>query len=358
MYHVFTIHSHITLLSALATIKFEEISKENVILICGDGYKTDIIEELNISIVESFDTFEAKQNFWARLKMFNYTKYVNKYIDNLVKEEKFVAYIDLMSVFNRYLTMHKNCVGFHIIEEGIVNYADFDDFNLWTADLKQFAWQWTGIQHWKQMLLAIIRILRGRSLRLLAIPIHPNLYTLHKNVKAYCFSDFAFSYTAKENKKIISFTSVLTFINIDEGEQLDDGSWIWIGDTIASTYKISIAHFEEAMYKLMCEVNPGKEKKILYLKFRGPEPKEEKEATTRLLTNFNFEIKFLEAKRIMELDFLCRRNLKVMGIASSLLIYANLMGHETFSMFKYIPNIYNISIASSYQTISKKVGLL
>ena len=60
----------------------------------------------------------------------------------------------------------------------------------------------------------------------------------------------------------------------------------------------------------------------------------------------------------MELEFLRAKNLHVLGIASSLLIYAHLMGHTTYSMFKFIPNIYGVSLMNGYQTISKKVGFL
>ncbi len=357
MIHIFTIHSHITFLAALGTIVHEKLDTREVVFICGSGYTPKLTEKFRGKLVESMDDLYSKKNFWDQLRQVNYTHSSNEYIINITKNENYIAYIDLMSVFNRYLVMHPNCKDFHIIEEGIVNYADYDDFNLWTADLRQFDWQWNGFKNWRQMLNAILRLLRGRSLRILAIPIHPNLYTLHKGVNAYCFSEQAFTYTRPEKKQIISFELILPYIK-HENYLIPDHSWVWIGDTLSSSYNVSMEHFEQAIMQLMEEVNPSKEKHKIFLKFRGPESKKEKEITLNALRAYNFEIEFIDADVIMELEFLRAKNLHVLGIASSLLIYAHLMGHNTQSMFKYIPNIYGVSLMNGYQTISKKVGFL
>jgi hypothetical protein len=327
MLHIFTIHSHITFLSALATISKESMETSKVVLICGSGYQPKVSDQFQGELVESLDGLNAKKSFFGQLKQFNYTVDCNQYIMNITKGESFTAYIDLMSVFNRYLVMHPNCKGFHIIEEGIVNYADYDDFNLWTADLRQFSWHWNGFKQYKQMVNAIVRLLRGRSLRMLAMPIHPNLYTLHKDVNAYCFSEHAFTYTRPEKKKVLSFKSLMPYVSQDN-YLIPDHSWIWIGDALSLDYKVSMEHFEQAILQLMEEVNPRKEKHTIYLKFRGPESKKEKEITLEILRAYNFEIELIDAAVIMELEFLKAKNLKVLGIASSLLIYAHLMGHN------------------------------
>lgn len=357
MIYIFTIHSHITFLAALGTIVHEQLDTREVVFICGSGYKPQISEMFQGKLVESMDELNSKQSFWAQLKQFNYTVACNQYIKNILNGDDYIAYIDLMSVFNRYLVMNPGCKGFHIIEEGIVNYADYDDFNLWSADLRQFVWQWNGFEHWKQMVNAVVRLLRGRSLRMLAMPIHPNLYTLHKGVNAYCFSERAFTYTHPEKKQILSYDSLLPYIK-QEDHLILDYSWIWIGDTLSSSYKVSMEHFELAIIELMEEVNPVQEKRKIYLKFRGPESKQEKEITLKILKAYNFEVSLIDSDVIMELEFLQAKNLHVLGIASSLLIYAHLMGHKTQSMFKYIPNIYGVSLMNGYQTISKKVGFL
>ncbi len=356
MKHIFTIHSHITFLAAVGTIIRENLPTEEVILVCGGNYKPKLSNTFKGKIVKSYEILEASYSFFGKLKNWNYTKSANKFIDQLIQGEDYIAYIDLMSVFNRYLVMHPKSIQFHIIEEGIVNYSDFDDFNLWTVDLRQFPWQWKGFA-FKQMLNACTRLVRGRSLRLLALPIHPNLYTLHQGVKAFCFSEYAFQYTSSKQKVVLNWNTLDTYVSIEQ-ENYKDGSWIWIGDTLCSSYGISMLHFESALQQLLEKVNPNKEENTIYLKFRGSESNEEKEITLQYLANYNFKVEFIASETIMELAFLKSKNLKVCGIRSSLLIYANLIGHATYSLYPYIPNDYGLNLDKNYSIISKKVGFI
>ncbi len=355
MKHIFTIHSHITFLAAIGTIVFKKIDTESVILICSGKYNPQLSDSFKGQILESFDDIEGSYSWMQKIKHFNYSKNVNSFITKIIKENNFIAYIDLMSVFNRYLVMHPQCKEFHIIEEGIVNYGDYDDFNLWTADLRMFKWQWSGLKQIKEMVNAIVRLLRGRSIRLLALPIHPNLYTLHRGVNAYCFSEYAFQYTRQEQKKILDWSTLTSFVDIDTSDY-SNGTWFWIGDTLTKAYNINLNDFKKAIYLLMEEVNPMKQHRIVFLKFRGPESQLEKDITIKALIEYNFKIEILERNAIMEFIFLNGKDFNVCGIASSLLIYANLMGHTTYSMYKNIPEHYNISLTISYPTISKKVG--
>ena len=46
MKHIFTIHSHITFLAALGTIKLENIKPKSVIILCNANYKPTLPEKL------------------------------------------------------------------------------------------------------------------------------------------------------------------------------------------------------------------------------------------------------------------------------------------------------------------------
>ncbi len=357
MKHIFTIHSHITFLAALGTIAKEEINASKVILICTQGYKPSLNEKFKGDVILSLDDTWATLNLWQKLKWFNYSNFANSYIKEHTKNDDFIAYIDIMSVFNRYLVMYPNCKQFHVIEEGIVNYSDYDDFELFTADLRDFKWQWTGLHSYKEMLNSTIRLFRGRSLRILALPIHPNVYLSFKGVNAYCFSDYAFKNVKKDKKVLLDWNSTFPYVK-EESYDFEPKSWFWIGDALSSFYGISMEHFRDGILHLMEEVNPNKEKRKLYLKFRGPESDEERKITIDVLTKYNFTIEFIDSATIMELVFLKGKEYSVCGISSSLLIYANLMGHATYSMLKNIPDEYNVSVYSSYSTIAKKVGFI
>lgn len=355
MKHILTIHSPITFLAAVGTIVYENIATEDVIVVCANRYNPKFSSHFNGKTVPSYDTIESEKSIFSKIISWDYTKSVNGYISQLIGNEEFIAYVDLMSVFNRYLVMHSKCIQFHIIEEGIVNYADYDDFMLWTADLRSFQWQWSGLRPFKEVVNGCLRMLRGRSLRLLAMPIHPNLYTLHRGVNAYCFSDSAFQYTAKAQKKLLDWTSIEKYV-ANDSSSYPDGSWFWIGDGLCGAYKIPMHIFEEALKQFLEEINPSKKSIDLYLKFRGTESEEEKNITLSNLSFYNFNVVLIPSAVIMELVFLKLKNLTVCGITSSLLIYAHLMGHATYSLFSYLPDEYGISLVKNYATISKKVG--
>jgi hypothetical protein len=357
MKYIFTIHSHITFLAAVGTILHENLATEDVIVISSGRYSPKFNNFFKGKVIKDYDSIEGSYSFLGKLKSWNYTKSVNQYISKFIQNQDFIAYIDLMSVFNRYLIMHPKCEQFHIIEEGIVNYADYDDFMLWTADLRQFNWQWNGVADFKQMLNAITRLLRGRSIRLLAMPIHPNLYTLHRKVKAFCFSEYAFQYTPLDQREILDWNVLEKYVAISN-DTYEEGSWFWIGDTICSSYDISMTHFESAIQQLMNKINPEKTERVLYLKFRGGESQQEKELTLKYLNDYNFKVEIVDASTIMELTFIKNNNLTVCGIASSLLIYAHLMGHTTHSLYPYIPDDYGVSLSNCYNSISKKVGFI
>ncbi|MDI9257706.1 polysialyltransferase family glycosyltransferase [Flavobacterium sedimenticola] len=357
MKHIFSIHNHITFLAAVGTIVYERIPTDQVVLLCGGQYDPDTSAAFKGKVVPTYDRLESGFSFFQKIASFNYTKKANHYLTQITEGEPFTAYVDVMSVFNRYLVMHPQCQQFHIIEEGIVNYADYDDFMLWTADLRQFDWQWNGFGPVKQKLNACFRLWRGRSLRLLAMPIHPNLYTLHRGVKAYCFSDVAFRYTQNEQKKILSWEGLTPYIK-SPTTPYADGDWFWIGDTLCKSYGVRMEHFEKALQHLLERLNPEKTARTIYLKFRGGEPKAEQALTLHYLKAYGFQVVTVPPTEIMEMVFLQYKNLQVCGIASSLLIYAHLMGHQTHSLYAYLPDEYNISLAKSYPTIAKKVGFL
>lgn len=355
MVHVFTIHSPITLLSALGTIRHEGIDTQDVLLLCSDGYKPRLSPEFRGRVIRSFDETEKTLRFLQRIRQFNYSRAADRFINEIVSGSGFVAYVDLMSMFNRYLVLHPLCRGFHVIEEGMVNYADYDDFNLWTTDLRLFDWKWTGPHQWRQMMNGMVRLLRGRSLRMLSLPIHPNLYTLHRGVNAYCFSEFAFACTPVDRKKVMSWDPIPSLLD-EDGFEAPAGSWFWIGDVFASHFRVPLSLFEEALHAFMREVNPSRKRVTIFVRFRGVEPEAEKQLTIRILGEYNFEIRLIEQPLVMEMVFLTGKSLTVCGIASSLLLYAHLMGHTTHSMYRYFPETYNSSFSQNYKTVGRKVG--
>ena len=352
MKYIFTIHSHITFLSALGVVEHELLDKDKVIFICS-SYDPPIIHNSKISLVKSLDETESKYNILQRILNLNYGKGSDRYISNLLGGENFRAYIDLMSMFNRFLVTHKSCEQFHFIEEGIVNYGNYDSFRLLTMDIDKYSWRISFRSHFKEIALSIYRIVRGRSLKILNLPIHPNLYAFFKGVNFYGFSEFTFPNIPNNQKKVISFSMVLKELAVVKDSKYDlNGAFIWIGDSMCNQYGISMEHFEHALQQLLIK-DTSSVKTDIFIKYRGTETPKEKVITENVLKNNNYNIFLLPEDTVMESIFMNYRNLTVFGNGSSLLIYAKIMGHKVSSIFPYIPNIYNIPLASDFDNVHK-----
>lgn len=357
MKHIFTIHSHITFLAALAAIKYNNIPTDDVILICNAGYSPKVHDLFKGTIIQSFDEMESRNKSILRLIPLSYAKRLRRYTKEITGGEQYIAYIDIMSVFNRSLVLEENCVKFNIIEEGIVNYGDFDDFRMFTMDLDGMDWSWTHAQQWKQVVNGIIRLLKGRSLRMLALPIHPNAYINFKDVQLFTFSDHAFLNARSSHKVILKWEDTLDWLDESIIPDYSDKN-LWIGDSVCRFYSVDLKDYEHSLNKVLENENPTKERREIWIKYKGAESKKEVAITENIFSLYNYDIKYLHKNDIMELGFLKSKNLTVFGNGSSLLIYANLMGHRVVSIFKYIPDKYNIPLYTTYQSISEKVGFI
>ncbi len=352
MKYIFTIHSHITFLAALATIQYEKLERRNVVIVC-NNYAIPFKVEA-IKVVSSLSEKEKHNSIFMRLLEFNYGKKADRFIKEISGGTEYIAFIDLMSDFNRFLTTNLQCQGFNFIEEGIVNYGDFDSFRMLSMDLDKSSWRLSFKRNFKEILNAQIRILRGRSLKILNLPIHPNAYAFFKGVKFYGFSDFSFPNIPKSKKRKVSLMKIgeIDTMEFDQKYFLND-SYIWIGDSMCSHYDIAMSDYESAVKKVVAGLNEQKEVRKVYIKYRGRESQLEKNITESALKSSNFEIHYLPKDMIMELLFLKSTNLKVIGNGSSLLIYAKLANHKVYSVFPYIPNKYNIPLANDYDGVSK-----
>lgn len=345
MKYIFTIHSHITFLSALAVIKYEKFSKERVILI-SSNYNVPLKD---YKIVPSYD--ETEKSFLTKLKNLNYPAAYDRYIEKMTDGEDYFAFIDLMSSGNRILITNPKCKGFHFIEEGIVNYGNYDSFRMLTIDIDQFPWRMNYGKHWKLILDGIFRLLRGRSLKLLALPIHPNIYANFQGVKFYCFSEKAFLNVHPENKVVTPFSIIREEMKTMVKGLDISGYCLWLGDGMNRVYGIELEEFILAL-KTFLENWRKQENNILNrkmsIKFRPDQSEEEKKATIEIFESFGFETTILPYDTIIEALLISSENVNVMGNGTSLLIYANVLGHRSYSIFRNIPDKYNIPLAKDY----------
>ncbi len=356
MKYIFTIHSHITFLSALSVIEYESLDKASVILICSK-YSAPLKENSEIRLIKSFDEVERNYNIFQKVKNLNYGKGCDNYINLITGGDNYIAFIDLMSVFNRFLVTNIKCLQFNFIEEGSINYGDFDNFRMLTIDLDKYNWRLNYRQNFKELLMSLYRILRGRSLRILNLPINPNTYAFFEDVKFYGLNEFSHPNIPKNKKIVTSLKSIKKEFNLkkDYPENLNNGI-IWIGDASCSFYKISMKHFEDSLEKLLKKMDTTETQRV-FIKYQGSQSNEEKEITEKVFTKNNFSVSILPSDTVIEDIMLKFKNLKVFGSVSSLLIYAKVLGHKVDSIFTYIPDIYNIPFATNFKTIHQLLNI-
>ena len=344
MKHIFTVHSHITFLSALAAIKHNRLNKEDV-LILSNKYKVPV---KGYRVQPSYD--EVESSIFEKLKNFNYPKAYDNYIKKLTKGEHYIAYIDLMSSGNKVLVTNPKCSAFHFIEEGIVNYGEYDSLKLLTIDNNQFPWRIVYARDWKLILNAVVRIIRGRSLKMFSLPIHPNIYGYFKGVSYYCFSEKAFLNIPKASKVITPFHLIREeMLTLNDGLEISN-SCLWLGDTMTKAYGIEPEVFEEALSTFLdnwLQTHPANDKKV-FLKFRKGQFEEEIKLTIKTFQSFGFTTEVLPYDTVVEALLIASENVTAMGNGTSLLIYASLMGHKACSLFRRIPDRYEIPIAKDY----------
>lgn len=348
MKHIFTVHNHITFLTTLGVIQYHNLSVKEVIII-NHHYQPTFDFEHSQCLRKSFDEEYYQLSLLKRMQLFHYPSAVREYISNISSGQEYVAYIDIMSVFNRYLVTYKRCKRFNLIEEGIYNYADFQNFDLMLSDLRTFDWEWTYPRDLFKAFNAFYRILRGRSLKVLSLPVSPNSYTGFKDVISYCFSPLAFKSASSDQKIVLSFKEIIKSIKFNSLIP-DDVEFLWIGQTL---WNYDHEDYGSAFESLLKTVNPTKKKLILYAKFRGSETEDEMRVIYQACEAHNFEIKELSQDTILELEFLEARPMRVLGFNSSLLIYAKLAGHNVDSGMKHLPGFHQSDYYHSYRSLTK-----
>lgn len=350
MKHIFTVHSHITYLSALAVIKYKQFPNEDIIIIT-NKYNPALKK------YQSYPSYDQLENsVWKKLKHLNYPAAYDKYIFDLTKGEEFTAYIDLMSAPNRILITNKNCIGFHFLEEGIVNYGNYDSLRLFTIDNDFFPWRMSYRKHWKLIINGLIRIIRGRSVKILSLPIHPTAYTFFGGVNFYCFSDQAYPNVPSYKKQIIPFHTIKTeMLQLNGGLDISSNA-LWLGDMINKVYNVSLKDYSNALSLFLKKWSSIEHcKKKVFIKYKKGQSEEEKEITTNKFLSLGFEIEILPDETIIEALLIASKNVSVLGNGTSLLLYGHVLGHNSYSMFRNLPNKYDIPLAKDYPNFWKMV---
>jgi hypothetical protein len=327
MKHIFTIHSHITFLVAYSIVEYLNLDRNDVIFL-SSRYKVTI---KGFNVQEAYQT--RFQTIGEKLLTFNAPKSHDRYINKLTNGDSFIAYIDLMSYYQKILITHPQCACFHFFEEGNGAYMSYDDMTDITWPERQIDYRTNGIMD-SSYRKAIMRTLRGYNLRLLSIPYNYMAFANFKDLKYFCFSPNAFCNAPKEKKVIVApkkddpdvKSMALNTVLVNET--------IWIDGSNGRYTGLDESYYYRAIDKAIPLL---KERGILnsrvYVKLRFNENESNNYLINALKHSSIKEIIILPNFSVLEALFAVSSSCNVIGTLSSALEYAHCFGHKSYSIY-------------------------
>ena len=337
MKHIFTIHSHVTFLLAYSTIRHLKLDAKDVILL-SSGYS------VRVGGYRVEPAYQKKiKGFFEKVREFNAPKSHDRYIDQLTGSEEFIAYIDLMSYYQKILVTHQKCAGFHFIEEGNGTYQSFDDMTDVTWAERSSGYRTNGFfdgSMWK----AIVRVLRGYNLRLLSIPYNYMSFVNFKHTRFFCFSENSYYNAPVEKKIILRPGPNAELLEMAYGVSLED-EVIWIDGSNGRYTGLPESFYHDAIDKAIKVLrNDGIIRDKVYVKLR-PNEDTEKNYLCKALNGAGLKVELLPASTVLEALFIVSNNCKVIGNLSAALEYAFCFGHEVYSIYslfeKKVPTFFD-----------------
>jgi len=324
MKHIFSVHSPVTFLVAYTTIKHLNLNREDV-LILSSKYNVPLDD---YKVIPSF--YEAKnKTLWQRLITFNVPRAFDAYINQYIKEEGFIAYVDLMSYYQKILVTHKNCKGFHFIEEGNSTYQTTDDIDDITWIERQDDFRTKRIDY-----KSLLRVLRGYNLRLLSLPYLYTAYSNMKETKFYSFSENAYYCVPKSKKVIVRPSRKDPNINKLAGNHSVSDACIWLDGSNARYTGLEESYYYKAIEKAIHILKKrGVIKNKVYAKLRPDIKDTSNNALVKILKKNEIEVEIMQNDMIIEAFLMQSKHCSVIGVMTSVVQYAHAFGHKAYSIY-------------------------
>lgn len=328
--HFFFVHSNLTYLLSLGIILEEKISLSNV-LIFSQQINFDYLPVKTQNINRMIRGNGLKNIFRQ-----NEVILIDKYIDRVTKGSSFIIYMQSMLPIQKVFATHKSCLGIRFFEDGMANHFSNDSIDLLAVYNRNIPWRICNGKDTISFIIEDIKnLLNGFSPKFRNLPSWPTCYFNFDQVKYYTFSNKAFSGIPEKKKVHLSLERV--FENFNYSIDLPDisNSTIWLSDNVVRSYRLIPENYVSIVSEnLKLLIDKDTSKKSLFVKFHRAESKSLREATLKALTKLNIEFILIEDGIPMELVLLKSKNCKVVGIMTSLLYYAAIMGHQVFSLMK------------------------
>ena len=304
------------------SIARQEQLDANEIIVISANYK------LPIPFGKVIPAFSDTQKGWlGKISNLNVGAAFDTYLEATIGDEDFYAYIDIMHTYQKLLVTHYRCKGFHFFEEGTDSYMlplTLEDFTR-TAVSDSFR----NIKL-KDTIKETVRTLRGYTSALHSLPYHSQSYQYDRQRKYYCLSKFCYPGVADGQKEIVTLNFLKEELSILSSDVMLDDSIILVEETYPDKYNISDKKYKEILQLSLEKLNVDN-KLSVYLKLR-PGKNISGSRLVRLLDELGIIYEALPYDALAEGVFLNAKKLNVIGFVSSLMFYAQIFGHEAFSM--------------------------
>jgi hypothetical protein len=355
MKHIFIVHSPITFFAAYAAIKYLRLNKGEVIVI-SSNYKVPMED---FKVIPSF--VEARnKNALQKMKYYNVPKSFDAYLNLHLYGQDFIAYIDLMSYYQKILVTHTRCREFHFIEEGNSSYANSNDLETLTWDKRQNKLRVnTQGSYISNLLNGLKWAGRGYTNRFLALPYAYDNYQNIKGIKYFTFSNKGFPLVETDQKRVLDLK------NDDGIGQLSKGlcyenALLWVDGANERFTGLDLSYYHKAIdlaiEKLATQLNNRK----IVIKLRPGLKEYSGNYLFKALRKANAEVEVMRDDIILEAVFLNSKNCTVLGNLSSALFYASIFGHHSYSIYslysKKVKTIFD-DMPGFWENVGKLEGL-
>jgi len=335
MKHVFVVHSHITHLISLAIIQQTRLSVNDVIMVSFDINFKPQFHPIPINYIIRAGKGNFISKILYKLKNINYSKFLDNAIAKLTLNDDFTLYFNYAYDAHRILMTNSKCVKFNFIEEGMDNYKKADLYT-YTVHSRSRSFRVPLKDRLKYIkIAAVATIQETENIKLNLLPAHPCCYAVFPGVNYYVFSERAFPEVPLDRKLSLKFDQISAFVKKDDIKNIDDSA-LWIGDNVVNFYKVEMSDYINAIREGILSFMKANQLSKIYLKFHGRESEEGRTKTRQLFESLNIKTVTLEDSQSVELLLLNSNNCKVIGLTSSLLWYAAIMGHQSYSINQYL----------------------
>ena len=313
MKHLFIIHSHTTFLTVCGILNQLSLSTEDVAIVYIRNYRNKIIQlpykSLDLSWALMYPSVKKMYLFK------NYIKKIDGLISNLVSGDRYVMYASFPGNTRLFqvICSNNNCVGFNYIQEGALVFKKMFDNNrlpliylLFDYFIRAFTFNRMWCSHCKW-----------------TVP-YFKLKKLKKLPECYALDNELFKYSGYKTN-IIKWPSM----DIDKTNyKIIPKRPCFIFESSVEMEVVELDVYMECVEKLI----EKKGEHSNYVKFHPFQSENNKKYILNLFASRGLEVEELSMEVPFEFYLSSYKGLKVYGFKSSLVVFAEQLGHVTYSM--------------------------